>query len=150
MKKGIVRVIDANYNRCKEGLRVAEDIFRFILQDDALRKRIRKLRHDLDEVAQSPVVKEGILHRDSRADLGRKIDHLEIKRENLSDLIYINIQRAKESLRVMEEFFKIILPSKVATMKKMRYEIYTLEKNILLKWPSLHHLRQKRRRKNTI
>jgi len=39
-KKGILRVVDANFNRCKEGLRVVEDIFRFIVEDDKLRKKL--------------------------------------------------------------------------------------------------------------
>ena len=49
--KGALRVIDANFNRCKEGLRVAEDIFRFILKEDGLRKTLRRLRHSLDLIA---------------------------------------------------------------------------------------------------
>ena len=134
MKKSILRVVDANYNRCKEGLRVVEDIFRFILQDNSLRKKIRKLRHDLDDIANDKVLKKAILSRDSRGDLGRNVDKLEIKRNNIADIFCVNFQRAKESLRVMEEFFKIINPRRVKDIKKIRYQTYTLEKQVIVKW----------------
>ena len=133
MDKKILRVIDANYNRCKEGLRVAEDIFRFVIEDDKIRKKIRKIRHSLDEIAAERIMRQAIKMRDSKNDLGKKTDNLEIKRKNHSDILYINLQRVKESLRVLEEFFKAALPGKVAQIKKLRYEIYTLEKNILAK-----------------
>ncbi len=121
-------MVDANFNRAKEGLRVVEDIFRFCLADNNLRKKIRKVRHALDSVVQEKVLKRAILSRDSRQDLGRKVDYLEFKRKDTVDTLYINFQRVKESLRVLEEFFKLILPGQVAKIKKVRYEIYTIEK----------------------
>ncbi|MCK4912942.1 MAG: thiamine-phosphate pyrophosphorylase [Candidatus Omnitrophica bacterium] len=141
--KGILRVIDANFNRCKEGLRVVEDIFRFVLKHDDLRKILRKLRHSLDKIAQEEILKEAILSRDSKRDLGKKCDNLEIKRKDVNSLIYINLQRVKESLRVLEEFFKLIIPRHVSKIKKIRYEIYELEKKILKKWPPLRNPRQR-------
>lgn len=139
LDKGTLRVIDANFNRCKEGLRVVEDIFRFILLDENLRKKIRKLRHSLDQLSKSKVLKSAICSRDSKNDLGKPCDHLEIKRRNVTDLLYVNFQRVKESLRVLEEFFKLINRRQVSTIKKLRYEIYTLEKQTILKWSSLHN-----------
>ncbi len=132
-KQNTLRLVDANYNRCREGLRVVEDVFRFVVPDDIFRKKIRTLRHSLDDIAKTKILKKAILTRDSKKDLGRKVDSLEIKRENLSDVIYANLQRAKESLRVMEEFFKLLTPDKVKKIKNIRYKLYTLEKQILLK-----------------
>lgn len=131
--KGILRVVDANLNRCKEGLRVVEDVFRFVLEDDRLRKKIRAMRHSLDSVAKDKFFKQAILSRDSRNDLGRSIDHLELERKGSIDILYINFQRVKESLRVMEEFFKMISPVYVELVKKLRYEIYTMEKEVYIK-----------------
>ena len=71
--KGILRVIDANFNRCKEGLRVVEDIFRFILKQDSLRKILRKLRHCLDEITQEEILKKAILSRNSKKTLARSV-----------------------------------------------------------------------------
>jgi thiamine-phosphate pyrophosphorylase len=137
MDKRIFRVIDANFNRSKEGLRVTEDIFRFILEDDKLRKKIRNIRHSLDSLAKDKIFEKTILSRDSKKDLGRNVDALEIKRKNSIDVLYINFQRVKESLRVIEEFFKIINPDRVEYIKKLRYKIYTIEKNARVKYPSI-------------
>ena len=141
--KGTLRVIDANFNRCKEGLRVAEDIFRFILKEDGLRKTLRRLRHSLDLIAQEELLKQAILSRNSKKDLGKKCDAFEIKRKDVSSLLYINLQRVKESLRVLEEFFKLVIPQRVPKIKKIRYEIYELEKKVLKKWPPLRNPRQR-------
>lgn len=128
----ILRVIDVNFNRCKEGLRVIEDVFRFMFENDSLRKELRYIRHALDEVANEKIIKCAIANREANSDIGRKVDCLESNRKNISDIIYVNTQRIKESLRVIEEFFKIILPSQVALIKKLRYKIYVLEKKIII------------------
>ncbi|MDP2922758.1 MAG: thiamine-phosphate pyrophosphorylase [Candidatus Omnitrophota bacterium] len=133
-KKGTLRILDANFNRSKEGLRVIEDIFRFVLEDDALRKKIRKVRHSLDGISKKKIFREAILDRNSKKDLGSKVDVLEIKRKNASDILYINFQRVKESLRVMEEFFKIISSREIRYLKKLRYDIYSLEKESFSKY----------------
>ena len=130
-KKKLLRVVDANYNRTREGLRVVEDIFRFVVGDDTTRKKIRTLRHSLDSIAKEKLLKDSILTRDSKKDLGRGVDKLENKREGLNDVIYVNLQRAKESLRVLEELFKVLIPNRVKDIKKARYRLYTLEKQIL-------------------
>jgi len=60
-EEGVLRVIDANFNRCKEGLRVVEDIFRFIIKQNALRENLRKLRHALDKIAQEKLLNKQFL-----------------------------------------------------------------------------------------
>jgi thiamine-phosphate pyrophosphorylase len=143
-KKGILRTIDVNFNRSKEGLRVIEDIFRFTFDDDILRRKIRKVRHALDALTKGKAIKEAILSRDSINDLGKHIDSLEIKRTSVLNTLYINFQRVKESLRVLEEFFKLIIPKKVAIIKKQRYIIYVLEQKALKKWSPLYNARCRR------
>lgn len=127
MDPKIFRVVDANFNRSKEGLRVIEDIFRFIWEDDKLREKTREIRHAMDSIAKSKILKEAVLARNSEKDLGKKTDVLEVKREDSTDILFINFQRVKESLRVLEEFFKIICSSQVRRIKKLRYEVYDLE-----------------------
>ncbi|MCK9614557.1 MAG: thiamine-phosphate pyrophosphorylase [Candidatus Omnitrophica bacterium] len=131
-KKGLLRVLDANFNRSKEALRVIEDIFRFVSDNDKLRKKARTLRHSLDEITKNKLFKEAVKSRNSVYDLGRKIDALELNRKTSRDILYANLQRAKESVRVLEEFFKIISPSQVKLLKKIRYDIYSLEKKIYI------------------
>jgi thiamine-phosphate pyrophosphorylase len=132
-KQAIYRVIDANLNRSKEGLRVIEDTFRFILEDDHLRKRIRNIRHSLDAFKKKKLFKLAVFTRDSKKDLGSKLDALELNRKNYFDILYINFQRVKESLRVIEEFLKVIYPAKVRQVKKLRYDIYGIERKCFIK-----------------
>lgn len=140
----MLRALDANFNRCKEGLRVSEDIFRFIIENDSLRKKIRRLRHALDIIAQEKVIKCAIKSRNSGIDLGRRVDDFELTRKNSVDILYINLQRAKESLRVIEEFFKILLPKRVTHIKKIRYQLYTVEKDIYLQLSPIKKALQRR------
>lgn len=125
----MLRVVDANFNRSKEALRVVEDIFRFVLENDKLRKEARALRHALDKITVNKIFKEAVLSRDSESDLGKKTDVLEFDRKTIDDILYANLQRAKESVRVLEEFFKIISAPQVKLLKKIRYDIYSLEKS---------------------
>ncbi|MCF7916677.1 MAG: thiamine-phosphate pyrophosphorylase [Candidatus Omnitrophica bacterium] len=135
--KKYLSIIDANFNRCKEGLRVTEDIFRFVIKDDLLRGKARNFRHSLVHSVDPCLIKEAILERDSAKDLGKKLDSFENKRDGLWDTLYRNLQRTKESLRVLEEFSKIIDKKNTAGLKDLRYKIYDFEKEIILKWPSL-------------
>jgi len=138
-KKQILRVIDVNFNRSKEGLRVVEDVFRFILENNSLRKKARKLRHSLDAIAGKKVLKEALLYRDSEKDLGKPSDHLESKRQDPINILFVNFQRVKESLRVLEEFLKLISPQLSSNIKKIRYAAYTLEKETLKLRPPLRN-----------
>jgi len=126
----LLRVLDANFNRSKEALRVIEDIFRFVSENDTLRKKARHLRHSLDKITKNKLFLEAVSSRNSVYDLGKKTDVLELNRETSRDILYANLQRAKESVRVLEEFFKIISPHRVKLLKKIRYDIYSLEKNV--------------------
>ncbi|MDD4294998.1 MAG: thiamine-phosphate pyrophosphorylase [Candidatus Omnitrophica bacterium] len=143
MDKGLLSIIDANFNRCKEGMRVVEDLFRFLYRDDLVRRDIRKLRHALDDISKSKIIKNAIMTRNSRYDLGRATDNLEMSRANVADIFFSNLQRAKESLRVLEECFKIVDVTKVDLLKKARYDTYTFEKKVLSRWAAVFNPRQR-------
>lgn len=133
-KKGISdtkRIIDANLNRSREGLRVVEDCIRFILNDKALYKKIRNVRHNADKVLRE-FYPNLISERDTFNDSGRKIP--ETRQKELSAIIVANFKRAQESLRVLEEYSKTVFPQKAAEFKKQRYEAYNLEKKVFLKY----------------
>ncbi len=138
VKTRLFRAIDANINRCREGIRTVEDIFRFIYQDDFLRRKLRRIRHQLDEVGKQNKLKRNLLYaRNVNSDRGKKFDMLEMKRKDLTDVIYVNFQRAKEASRVMEELFKIIDLDIARISKKIRYDLYRTEKDTFKRWPSL-------------
>ncbi|MDR0956669.1 MAG: hypothetical protein LBL77_02250 [Endomicrobium sp.] len=123
----VLRIIDANLNRCREGLRVIEDGVRFILNDKLLYEKIRNIRHNVDKILRSKY-KELIKERNSVDDAGRQIPEVSVK--ELQEIIMANLKRSQESLRVLEEYSKVFIPEISAEFKKQRYEVYTLEKKI--------------------
>jgi thiamine-phosphate pyrophosphorylase len=127
---GIYRVIDANANRLKEGLRVCEEVSRFILEDKLLTGRLKNVRHDVDELLRVIACRSLCLRaRDSARDTGRSIHTAaELKRSGAADLFAANIQRVKESIRVLEEFSKINNKKCALGFKDLRYRVYEIEK----------------------
>ena len=132
-KKELLRIIDANFNRAKEGLRVVEDTFRFLLNEKSLTQRCQRLLHHLTNVLGSLKLKELNSARNVATDIGRPAKTIEFKRRNIDDIVYANLQRVKESLRVLEEFSKLIDKKLSAKVKDLRYQIYALEKDALKK-----------------
>ena len=121
----LYRVIDANLNRLKEGLRVVEDVRRYGFDDLALAKKIKNLRHK----AKIPQ-KEFLKFRDATNDVLKPSLKEEQIRLNLDDLQTANIKRAQESARVLEECFKLIDVKISEIFKTIRYELYEIEKEI--------------------
>lgn len=137
LNRGALRVIDANFNRAKEGLRVVEDVFRFVFEHDGMRKKTRNIRHALERIRKEKVIYDAaVVGRNTKSDLGRHLDSLETQRKNTSDILYSNFQRAKESLRVLEEFLKLVASVQVSQVKRLRYRVYALEKEALILQPS--------------
>ena len=135
--KKIYRICDANFNRAKEGLRVIEEYIRFYIEDEALLKDVRAVRHKLAEVAKE-IYPKILSERDAMLDHGSKIQ--EKNRENLKSVITANFKRVQEALRVLEEFSKLpeffdISDTKEShqVYKNLRFKVYDLEKSLFLK-----------------
>jgi len=141
--RGVYRILDANFNRIAEGLRVCEEVSRFILNDARLSLRLKVIRHSIQKKLKNIVAKSGNLieARDTLGDVGRYISSGELSRKDYHDILFANIQRVKESLRVLEEFSKLISEKAALDFKKIRYEIYGIEKRIAAKIKALHHRR---------
>jgi len=120
----IERLIDANLNRLKEGLRVIEDICRYVHDDKLLTPKIKTLRHEL----QYAYSKKRLKYRDIEGDTQKSSRESELKRESLDDLVIANISRAQESSRVLEEVFKLQSIELSERFKKIRYALYGIEK----------------------
>ncbi len=134
----INRIIDANINRAKEGLRVCEEITRFILENYKLTSALKQLRHKISELKQKlPSDTDLVKERDSDKDIGKNITINELKRKDLKDIFFANMQRVKEAIRVLEEFSKLIDTRLSVEFKKSRYRAYELEKKIAEKLSSL-------------
>ena len=130
-QKKLYRVIDANLNRAKEGLRVCEDICRFLHNHRSLTERYKNLRHELTAIVARLRLAELIKSRNVAGDVGRTSNPVEYKRKNFADLFYANSQRAKESIRVLEEFAKLVNSRLAERLKRLRYQLYILERQIV-------------------
>ncbi len=123
----LYRVIDANLNRLKEGIRVIEDIARYVSNNKTLASKLKELRHqsridDLQNLLNS---------RDSLNDVLRPTVTSEMNRDSLESIIIANYKRAQESSRVLEEMYKIVQPELSENFKSLRYALYQLEKENL-------------------
>lgn len=99
----LFRVIDANLNRLKEGIRVVEDIMRYRDNNKELSSQLKSLRHK----AKIQETKELLQHRDSINDVLRPTTQSELNRTGIESIILANFKRAEESSRVLEELFKL-------------------------------------------
>jgi thiamine-phosphate pyrophosphorylase len=128
----ILRLVDANINRLREGLRVSEDICRFVLNDAALSQQFKALRHQIKQAGDMIAPYSRLLDaRDAQSDVGATIPNKdENQREDMQRILAANMKRTQECCRVLEEFAKLYSGEAVSIFKTMRYNLYTLEKNI--------------------
>ena len=91
-------------------------------------RRLRSLRHRLDLLTRDiyPVL---VQERDAQADSGRTIK--EGRREGLSAVLGANFRRIEESLRVLEEYSKFLLPEAAPEFKTIRFKVYQMEKKFV-------------------
>ncbi len=129
----LFRVIDANLNRLKEGIRVVEDIMRYRDNNKDFSSQLKQLRHKsrIDEIDKL------LTHRDSINDVLRPTTKSELNRSDIKSIIIANFKRAQESSRVLEELFKLHDATYSENFKYIRYELYNLEKEIVLQEPKV-------------
>jgi len=131
-----LRVMDASANRAREGLRVVEDITRFVLDDAHLTSLVKQLRHDLTTALEPLDGGRFLSARDTSSDVGTSITtDQENRRHSLHDVLDANLGRVQESLRTLEELAKLDtdemptnVPSAAALFERTRYDLYTLHK----------------------
>jgi thiamine-phosphate pyrophosphorylase len=131
MKK-VWRILDANLNRASEGLRVIEEIARFVMDDEALTAEIKQCRHRLAAVCQHPAFNYSVLidARDAQEDVGggHTYSHSEGLRADYREIAIANIKRVQEAARALEEFGKLVNPAVGHGFKQFRFMVYTMEK----------------------
>ena len=121
------RICDANLNRLREGIRVVEDIVRYIYNNKEQALQLKTLRHR----SKLPDSLQLLRARDAKNDVLKKSTKSEQKRNNIQDLLLSNFKRAQESSRVLEEVLKLQDISLSEEFKDIRYNLYTIEKEVL-------------------
>ncbi|MFH1577577.1 MAG: thiamine-phosphate pyrophosphorylase [Candidatus Omnitrophota bacterium] len=140
-KELIYRILDANLNRAVEGMRVCEELTRFVLNSRKLTAQLKILRHQISRTANTSMRQALIKGRNSRGDVGRCLIKGELERKNCQDVFFANMQRVKESIRALEEFYKLIDKKAAIRLKALRYNAYEAEKKIILKFAALSNIK---------
>lgn len=125
------RILDANFNRAREALRVIEDCGRFVLNDPAITAMAKHFRSELKGLLDALPHAELIVSRDTPGDIGREITSpVEATREDIESVATAACKRLTEALRTVEEYTKIIAPKQALEVERMRYDAYTLEQRL--------------------
>jgi len=124
VQPAVCRILDANLDRAREGLRIIEEWCRFGLNARSLSEECKQLRQELARW-HTPELRAA---RDTPGDPGTELTHpQEQKRASLASLLQANFCRVQEALRVLEEYH----PDMGGAFKQMRYRVYTLESVVL-------------------
>jgi len=129
----ILRILDANANRAREGLRVVEDYCRFVLDDEELSGELKRMRHDVTRLIDAVGTRSELLQaRDSESDVGANgPEATQSDQAQPGRVVVANIKRAEEALRCLEEYSKSLDATSAESFKKLRFEVYTLEKRLV-------------------
>ena len=124
----LYRILDANLDRVREGLRIIEEWCRFGLNQADLTEECKNLRQETARWHQSNLRSA----RDTPNDPGTDLTHpQEEERSNLQAVLQANFCRVEEGMRVLEEYGKLYDPNLALSFKQMRYLVYILDSKIL-------------------
>jgi len=113
---------------------VVEEYARFVLNSPTWSACLKELRHRLFTALDSlGVVTELPTFRDTAGDVGTALStESEMNRRDLRHVLSANLKRAAEGLRVLEEYIKLHDRRIGDDLQRMRYDLYTIEKDMML------------------
>jgi thiamine-phosphate pyrophosphorylase len=126
------RILDANFNRAREALRVVEDYCRFVLDDAFLTGELKQIRHDLAAALANIPTARLLRSRETLRDVGAAISTAqEGERHTPLHVAQANFKRLEEALRSLEEFGKLRGPDLGRRLEALRYRAYTIERAVI-------------------
>ena len=133
MERAVFRIIDANFNRAREALRLIEEFCRFSLNSEILMRQTKQLRHELSTMIKELDTAKLIASRDTTGDVGvgQTIAN-QLGRNELRDTFTAACKRLTEALRALAEMVQTLNPALAKRIENLRYQAYTLEKTIVL------------------
>jgi thiamine-phosphate pyrophosphorylase len=130
-RTSVYRVLDANANRAREALRVAEEAARFALERPDLAEALKALRHDLRAALDRFDAASLLAARDTASDVGTGLaTETEGRRDGTADVARAAMKRLTEALRAIEEYGKTVDAAAAAAVETIRYRAYDLEKRL--------------------
>ena len=126
------RILDANINRAREGLRVAEEVARLALSCGSLQAECKRLRHGVTAAERALPGVSPLRGRDAGRDPGAGGRRPRaFARATWQDLARANLRRAQEALRVLEEVSHLKSPSVSRRFQRLRFHAYELESRLI-------------------
>lgn len=139
------RILDANMNRAREGLRVMEEYARFVLDDARACEALKHARHTLVAVAQSFAPGALLAGRDTPNDVGTAISNAsEASRADALSVARAASGRVSEALRCIEEYGKLVSRDVSREIERLRYAVYSIEQELFAIAPRRSRLRDAR------
>jgi thiamine-phosphate pyrophosphorylase len=133
MEQAVYRIIDANFNRSREALRVMEEFCRFSLNSGSLTGRAKKMRHQLCGLIDRLDAGRLLAARDTKADVGVGLSvEGQMQRANLKDTAKAACKRLTEALRALSEVIAAENQELAGQIEALRFEAYNLEKDCLI------------------
>jgi len=127
-QRAIERLLDANLDRAREGLRVIEDWCRFGLARPDLVSRTKDFRQRLGRCHQASFK----LARHTATDPAAGMAHgAQAERQGAAAVVAANCGRVQEALRVLEEFGRALPGPLAGEAAAIRYGLYDLEVDVL-------------------
>ena len=124
----VERLIDANLDRAREGLRVVEDWCRFGLNRKDLVITLKHWRQQLGQLHLSRYKRA----RSTATDQGAGLSHpAQGERSTNEQILSANCARVQEALRVLEEFARNVDRELAASAAEIRYGLYDMEVKVL-------------------
>jgi thiamine-phosphate pyrophosphorylase len=134
-----LRLIDANANRAREGIRTAEDYIRFEVGHTPWAARLKNIRRSITEIVQRHFTDpEVIASRNVAGDPGKPGEgdlhsaESSSKICNSQSVAQRGLKRAQEALRVLEEYFRSEFPKSSGELERHRYSLYEAEQWLVL------------------
>ncbi|MFM8526403.1 MAG: thiamine phosphate synthase [Cyanobacteriota bacterium] len=126
--RAVDRLLDANLDRAREGLRVLEDWCRFVLERPDLVSRLKDMRQRLGRVHDERFKLARHTATDPAAGLGHPAQG---ERDGGWAVVAANAARSQEALRVLEEFGRALPGPLAQEAAAIRYGLYDLETELL-------------------
>lgn len=130
-----LRILDANLNRAREGLRTSEEFARLALNDARAANSVKHVRRLVAQASELLGLERLLSARNVAADPGLRPEADDVNRGNEHDIAKAAIKRAQEALRVIEEFSQLESPQAAALAAKARYAAYEAEQQLFVAAP---------------
>ncbi len=134
-------VLTTNFARINQGLRLLEDVVRFVFADQELFQALKSLRKSLSQTQAWFGSAHLIRGRSGLPAISqtKDQDHPSFGL-SLYSMIHAEAGKVCEGLSILEQFSSVYAPTHAFVFQKARYQIFSLERDLLIRTPHFYLL----------